>query len=233
MLFFDPMYLLFIAPAAILAAWAQWRVHSAYAAASEMEPASGLTGAQAAAVILDHSGVQGLQVEMADGFLTDHYDPSAKVLRLSPDVYNGRSLAALGIAAHESGHALQDAGRYPLLALRSGLVPLASLGGNLSWILMLVGFFLHSFNFVMLGIGAFSLTVIFQLINLPVEFDASSRAKQMLAQLNLITPQEAPAVARVLSAAAMTYVAATLMSVMQLLYFLVRAGVIGGSRDDD
>src|SRR6185295_12528712 len=152
MMFFDPMYLLFIAPAAILAAWAQWRVHSAYAAAKEITPASGATGAEAAAVILRHSGVPGVEVQETDGFLSDHYDPREKVLRLSSEVYHGRSLAAVGIAAHEAGHALQDAAHYPLLKLRNGIVPLASLGGNLSWILMLAGFWMQSFNLIVAGI---------------------------------------------------------------------------------
>src|SRR5436190_6132602 len=232
-MFFDPLYLLMIAPAIVLAAWAQWKVHSAYGAASQIEPSSGATGAEAAAVILRHSGVEGVEVEETDGFLSDHYDPKAKVLRLSPDVYRGRSLAALGIAAHEAGHALQDAAHYPLLVLRNGIVPLAALGGNLSWILLMAGFFMHSFNLILVGIAAFSLTVIFQLINLPVEFDASSRAKQLLPQIGLIRPDESPAVSKVLNAAAMTYVAATLMSALQSLYFLMRAGLIGGSRSED
>ncbi|HLX60664.1 MAG TPA: zinc metallopeptidase [Planctomycetota bacterium] len=232
-MFFDPMYLLMVAPAILLGMWAQWRVHSAYSAASEIVPASGLSGAEAAAVILRHSGVPGVEVDQTDGFLSDHYDPRAKVLRLSPDVYNGRTLAALGIAAHEAGHALQDGERYPLLAMRNGLVPLASVGGNLSWILLILGFVLHSFNLVLVGIAAFSMTVIFQLINLPVEFDASARAKRLLPQLGLITAEEKKPVARVLSAAALTYVAATLMSALQLLYFLMQAGLLGGRRRND
>ncbi|MEI6235073.1 MAG: zinc metallopeptidase [Planctomycetota bacterium] len=233
-MFFDPMYLLFIAPAALLAAWAQWRVHSAYAAASQVVPASGISGAEAAALILRQAGITGVEIEPVEGHMSDHYDPSAKMLRLSHDVYNGRTLAALGIAAHEAGHAVQDATHYPLLVMRNGLVPLASWGGNLSWILMMAGFFLQSFNLIVLGIVAFSITVVFQLINLPVEFDASSRAKVLLVSMGLVTQAEAPMVARVLSAAAMTYVAATLMSAMELLYFLYRAGFIGGgSRDDD
>lgn len=232
-MFFDPMYLLFIAPAMLLAAWAQWRVHSAVTDASAMPASSGLSGAEAAAVILKSSGIVGIQIEQVDGFMSDHYDPSAKVLRLSPDVYSGRSIASLGIAAHEVGHALQDYVHYPLMALRGGLVPLASIGSNVSWGLMMFGFFLHSFHMVMAGIIAFSLTVVFQLVNLPVEFDASSRAKKQLAQLGLITADEAPVVKRVLSAAAMTYVAGTLMSALQLVYFLFQAGIIGGGRRDD
>jgi Zn-dependent membrane protease YugP len=227
------MYLLIIAPAVILAAWAQWRVHSAYAAARELVPSSGATGAEAAAVILRQSGIPGLQIQETDGFLSDHYDPREKVLRLSPEVYRGQSLASVGIAAHEAGHALQDADHYPLMALRNGLVPLASVGGNLTWILLMIGFFMHSFGMIIAGIAAFSVTVVFQLINLPVEFDASSRAKQMLVKNGLITNNELPVVKNVLSAAAMTYVAATLMSALQLVYFLMRAGLLGGQREED
>jgi uncharacterized protein len=148
-------------------------------------------------------------------------------------VLNGRSLAAVGVAAHEAGHAIQDAQGYPLLKLRNGLVPLASVGGNLSWILMLAGFLMQSFGLILIGIAAFSLTVLFQLINLPVEFDASRRAKELLLKIGLIKPEEAPAVRKVLSAAAMTYVAATLMSALQLVYFLIRSGLLGGSRDEE
>jgi uncharacterized protein len=229
---FDPLYFLIMLPGIILAAWAQWRVHSAFAWAKDIAPSSGATGAEAAAVIIKHSGLQGVEVEPAEGFLSDHYDPKAKVLRLSPDVYQGRSLAALGVAAHEAGHALQDAEGYPLLKMRNGLVPLAAAGSNLSWILLMVGFFLHSAGWLWAGIIAFSLTVIFQLINLPVEFDASRRAKELLQRIGLVKQDEAPAVARVLNAAAMTYVAGTLMAMLQLAYFVLRSGVLGGNNRD-
>src|SRR3954467_15795970 len=139
---FDPMYFVFLAPAMVLAAWASWRGRRAYADASQVPPRSGYTGAEAAEALLDRHGLTGVRVEPTDGFLSDHYDPSAKVLRLSPDVYGGRSLAALGIAAHEAGHALQDAHGYPLLRLRNGIVPLAAWGGNLSWLLIIGGFVL-------------------------------------------------------------------------------------------
>jgi Zn-dependent membrane protease YugP len=233
MMFFDPLYLLFIAPAVLLAAWAQWKVQSSFHAASQMVPASGATGAEAAEVILRDAGLQGVQIEKAEGFLSDHYDPRKKVLRLSPQVYEGRSLAALGVAAHEAGHALQDASNYPLLALRNGIVPLASAGSYLSWILLAIGFAMQSFHLVVAGIVAFSAIVAFQLINLPVEFDASRRAKELLVRIGLVREQEAPAVRRVLSAAAMTYVAATLMAALQLVYFLFQAGLLGGRRSDD
>jgi uncharacterized protein len=234
---FDPLYFLFIAPAAILAFWAQWRVQSAFAEASKIVPSSGTTGAEAAAVVLKHSGIDGVEIELADGFLSDHYDPRKKVLRLSSAVHDGRTLAALGVAAHEAGHALQDAAGYPLLRVRNGLVPLASIGSWLSMILLGIGLTIQYYahgqsggTLILLGIAFFSLTVIFQLINLPVEFDASRRANELLLKIGLIREDEAPAVKRVLSAAAMTYVAATLMAVMQLLYFVVLAS--GNRRRD-
>jgi Zn-dependent membrane protease YugP len=228
---FDPVYLMFVAPAMILAVWAQWRVKSAYSVASRIAGASGYTGAQAAQVLLQTAGVSQVSIEPVQGFLSDHYDPRDKILRLSPEIYAGRSLAALGIAAHESGHALQDAGHYPLLRLRSGLVPLASIGSSLGWIVIAIGFALASMSFVLIGIAVFSATVLFQLVNLPVEFDASRRARIILAEGGLITAEEDYYVKKVLSAAALTYVAATLSSILTLLYFLYRAGLLGGRRN--
>lgn len=230
---FDPMYFVFLAPGIILAAWAQWRVHSAYGEASQIPAASGYSGAEAAAALLQSAGVPEVQIEPTEGFLSDHYVPGEHVLRLSPDVYAGRSLAALGIAAHESGHALQDAQRYPLLVLRNGLVPVAAIGGNLSWIIIMVGFALASLNFILVGIAAFSVTVICQLVNLPVEFDASRRARIALVDSGLVTAEEDQIVGRVLNAAALTYVAATLSSILMLLYYLFRAGLLGGRSNDE
>ncbi len=231
-MFFDPIYFLFLAPGILLALWAQVKVKRAYARASEVAPASGLSGAEAAVAILRESGVSGVRIEPTQGWLSDHYDPRERVLRLSPDVYQGRSVAALGIAAHEAGHALQHASGYPLLALRNAIVPLASVGGNLSWILIFGGFILGALNLVVLGIGAFGLTVVFQLVNLPVEFDASRRAKALLRDLGLVRGEEGPLVAGVLSAAALTYVAATISSILTLLYFLFRAGLLGGRSEE-
>jgi Zn-dependent membrane protease YugP len=227
---FDPTYFMFLLPGILLAMWAQWRVRSAYAEASEIPARSGYTGAEAAQALLRSAGVRGVAIEPTYGFLSDHYSPGEKVLRLSPDVFSGRSLAALGIAAHESGHALQDRDRYPLLVFRNLLVPAAGLGSNLSWIVIFAGFALHLMGLIYIGIAAFSLTVLFQLINLPVEFDASRRARLALVQGELITPDEDVVVKKVLGAAAMTYVAATLTSVLTLLYFLFRAGLLGGRR---
>jgi Zn-dependent membrane protease YugP len=225
------MYFAFVAPAMLLAIWAQWRVRSAYAAASRVGARSGYSGAEAAQAVMQAAGINNVRIEPVKGFMTDHYVPGQRVLRLSPDVYSGRSLAALGIAAHESGHAIQDARRYPLLVLRNGLVPLASIGSSLSWIIMIVGFALASFNLVLVGIAAFSLTVLFQVVNLPVEFDASRRARIALLDAGLVTHEEDVYVKKVLNAAALTYVAATLSSILTLLYFLFRSGLLGGRRN--
>lgn len=232
MIGFDPLYFLFIGPALLLGIWAQFQVKSAYAMASQIAPRSGMSGAEAARYILNQRGLTDVGIETSQGMLSDHYDPRDKTLRLSPDVYNGRSLAAVGIAAHESGHALQDAGGYAPLAIRNGIVPLASVGSSLSWGFIFIGFLLQSFGLVMAGVLLFSLAVVFQLINLPVEFNASNRAREVLLQTGLVTADEEQTVGRVLNAAAMTYVAATVTAVLTLLYYLVRLGVIGGSRND-
>ncbi|HKB06199.1 MAG TPA: zinc metallopeptidase [Gemmataceae bacterium] len=223
-MFFDPLYLVFLAPAILLGLWAQWRVTSAYQRASQIPVTTGVSGAQAAAGILRDSGVRGVGIELVPGQLTDHYDPSEKVLRLSPDVYRGRSVAAVGIAAHEAGHALQDAHQYPLLGLRNGLVPLANLGGSIGWLMIAIGLVLSLSGLIWAGIAVFSATVLFQLVNLPVEFDASRRARAELVGTGLVAEREEPEVARVLNAAALTYVAATLTSILTLVYFLFRAG---------
>lgn len=233
MLFFDPMYFLFIIPGMLLAGWAQWRVHSAYQEASQMRSPNGVSGAQAAQIVMQEAGVEGVGIEPSHGFLSDHYDPTAKVLRLSPGVYEHRSLAALGIAAHEAGHAIQDARRYAPLVARNFLVPMAGFGSNFSWIVMMAGFFLQMANLIYIGIGLFGLTVLFQVVNLPVEFDASRRARAALLESGLVGPAEDREVGKVLNAAALTYVAGTLTAILTLLYFLFRAGLLGGSSRDE
>jgi uncharacterized protein len=225
------MYLLFLAPGILLAMWAQMRVHRAYAEASRYQPRSGLSGAEAAAAMLESAGVGGVRIEPVQGFLSDHYVPGERILRLSPGVYAQRSLAAVGIAAHEAGHAIQDATRYPMLVVRNLMVPLAAFGSNMAWIIIIAGFMMNMLGLVVAGIAAFSLTVLFQLVNLPVEFDASRRARIALVDGGLVTAEEDEVVAKVLNAAALTYVAATLTSVLTLLYFLFRAGLLGG-RDE-
>jgi uncharacterized protein len=223
--FFDPLYLLFIAPALLLALWAQMRVKSTYAEAQQI-PAP-LSGAAAARHILDSAGLNNVEIEQIPGQLTDHYDSQAKVLRLSAEVYQGRTLASVGIAAHESGHALQDARAYAPLVIRNIAVPAASFGSSIGVWMIFGGFLLSRFVpwwplVAWAGVGMFACVVFFQIVNLPVEFNASSRAKVQLVELGIINRDELVYVNKVLDAAAWTYVAATLQSIMILLYYVVR-----------
>jgi len=220
MFFWDPTYLL-VLPAALLALYAQMRVRSAYAKYSRVPIANGMTGAQAAAEILRRNGIGGVQVERIEGVLSDNYDPRSRVLRLSADVYGGASVAAVGVAAHESGHAIQHARDYAPLALRSAIVPVSQFGSWLAWPIFLLGFFFHSGPFMQLGILIFSAAVAFTLITLPVEFDASRRAMQALTTEGLVTPDELQGVRAVLGAAALTYVAAAAASVLTLLRLIL------------
>jgi Zn-dependent membrane protease YugP len=227
-MYFDPMYFLFVLPAFLLGLWAQMRIHSTYAAAQQM--AAPLSGAAAARHILDSAGLDNVQIEQIPGHLSDHYDPRDKVLRLSPEVYQTRSLAAVGIAAHEAGHAIQDAVNYAPLNIRNAAVPVANLGSSAGILMIILGYaLLHSTVLIWLGIGLFSCVVFFQVVNLPVEFNASSRAKSQLVELGIVNSEELVYVKRVLSAAALTYVAATLQAIFTLLYYVMRFG--GSNRD--
>jgi len=226
------MYLMFLLPGFLLAAWATFKVKSNFAYYSRVRSSRGITGADAAREILRRNNIFDVQVVETNGMLTDHYDPSTRVVRLSPEVYRTPSVAAVAIAAHEVGHALQHAKHYAPLRLRSAAVPAARIGSYAPWLIIIGGFFLHSLQLVYVGVILFSATVLFQLITLPVEFNASSRAKEQLARLNLVSGAEAKGVNSVLSAAAMTYVAAALSAVLTLLYFLMRLGLLGGRRND-
>jgi uncharacterized protein len=221
MMYFDVSYFLFLAPAFLLAMWAQMRVHSAYAQAQQ-QPAP-LSGAAAARHVLDSAGLNNIEIEQIPGKLTDHYDPRQKVLRLSPEVYQSRSLAAVGIAAHEAGHAIQDAHSYAPLAIRNAAVPVANFGSGFSMVLFFIGLLAHLPFLLFAGIALFGAVVFFQVVNLPVEFDASSRAKAQLVSLGIADRDQMVYVNRVLNAAAWTYVAATLQSVLTLLYLISRA----------
>jgi Zn-dependent membrane protease YugP len=213
--------LIFIAPALLLALWAQFKVRSTYAAAMQ-EPAA-VSGAMAARQVLDSAGLHHVGIEMVPGHLSDHYDPRDRVLRLSPEVFQSRSLAAVGIAAHEAGHAIQHAHGYVPLTIRNLAVPVAGFGTGISGILLFLGIVMNVPALLWAGIIAFSGFVFFQLVNLPVEFNASSRAKAELVGLGIVRHQEMGAVNSVLNAAALTYVAATLQSVLTLLYYILRA----------
>ena len=224
--YINPMVLLYVGPAILLAMWAQMKVKSAFARASRIRPRSGLSGAEAAQRILNAYGITDVAIEPINSFLGDHYDPKHKVLRLSPKVYHERTLAALGIAAHEVGHAIQHAQAYAPLAIRNGLVPMASIGSNLSMGLIMVGVLMSGMQMALgkgvavVGLGLFSVVVLFQLVNLPVEFNASSRARAILLENGMVTAEEDRVVAKVLSAAAMTYVAATITAITQMLYYV-------------
>lgn len=228
-MFFDPMYFLFIAPALLLSFWAQMRIRSSYAQAQE-QPAP-LSGAAAARHVLDSAGLEHIEIEQVHGHLSDHYDPGAKVLRLSDEVYHSRSLAAVGIAAHEAGHAIQDARAYAPLVVRNLAVPMANIGSSFGLIVLMIGAAMALKPLVWAGIILFGAVAAFQVINLPVEFDASNRAKAELVSLGIVDREEMHYVNKVLNAAALTYVAATLQAVLTLLYFVMRFAGGGNNRD--
>ena len=218
MFYFDPWYFVWIAPALLLAFLAQGWVHSAYARASQIR--AKMSGMAAARRILDGAGLTNVDIEQVPGKLSDHYDPRAKVLRLSEENYHGNSLAAVGIAAHEAGHAIQDASRYAPLVIRNLAGPLASFGSSIGMLVFFVGLGFGLQSIAIVGLVLFAGVAAFQLVNLPVEFDASSRAKRLLVEQGIVTEHELPEVKKVLNAAAMTYVAATLQSVLTLLYYV-------------
>jgi uncharacterized protein len=228
MMFFDPMYFVFVAPAVLLALWAQYRLKTTFAEAQQM-PAP-MSGAAAARYVLDSAGLTNVGIEQVPGELSDHYDPQHKVLRLSQNVYGANSLAAVGVAAHEAGHAIQDAKHYAPLVVRNLAVPLASFGSSVCWILLFLGAAMQRPELMLLGIIMFGGVVFFQVINLPVEFDASARAKAELVNLGVIQPNQRVYVDKMLNAAALTYVAATLQSVLILLYYIMR---YAGARNRD
>jgi len=231
MLFFDPTYLLFIAPALLLSLWASFRTKAAFNKYSRVRAARGLTGAQAARVMLDGAGIHDVQILLTQGMLTDHYNPATKTLNLSEAVYASTSIAAVGVACHEAGHAIQHAEAYKPLWLRSALVPTANIGSSVGYLVMFFGLFLHAANMVLLGATLFSAVLLFQLVTLPVELDASARAKRLAFSNGIVLEQERVGMSRVLNAAALTYVAAAVSTLMTLLYFLLRAGLLGGRRD--
>lgn len=225
-MFFNPLYFLFTLPALALGLYAQYKVKSAFSEYSRVRSQTGMTGAQAARRILDANGLYNVAVERIDGMLSDHYDPRSKTLRLSSDVYGTPSLAAVGVAAHEAGHALQDKSHYAPLQLRSVMVPTVQFGSWLGPIIFFVGFILLGATALgqavaWLGIVLFGATAIFALVTLPVEFDASKRAKQLLVSQGILSTQEMTGVNKVLDAAALTYVAAAVQAIMTLLYYVM------------
>ena len=236
--YYDPTYILVLI-GAILCIWASSRVNSTYSKYSKVRARSGMTGAEAAQRILQMSGIHDVQIQHISGNLTDHYDPSSKVLRLSDAVYGSRSVAAIGVAAHECGHALQHKEGYFPLKFRSTLVPAANIGSKLGLPLVILGLILGIgfdlpgggyFSLAQIGIWVFSLAVLFQVVTLPVEFNASSRAVKLLDQLGILNGQEVGQTRSVLGAAALTYVAAAAASILQLLRLVI---LFGGNRRRD
>ncbi len=226
---FDPLYLIIMAPAFILMLAAQWYVSSSFRKWSAVPLRSMLSGAEAAERLIRYAGLHGVRIEQVGGMLTDHYDPRSKVLRLSPKVYSGRSVASVAVAAHELGHALQDQEGYAPLKLRSAMVPAVNIGSYLGWILILLGLLLNMLNLAVLGLIVFSLGALFALVTLPVEFNASARAKVLLRQAGIVqTEEEVRGVNQVLNAAALTYVAALITAALQVLYYALI--IFGGRR---
>lgn len=225
---FDSVYLAVMALSAVLALGAQAWVMSAVHRYKDAPTGHGLRGVDVAALILNQAGISGVRIEEVGGFLSDHYDPSAKVLRLSPENFRGRSIAAAGIAAHEVGHALQHAHGYWPMRLRQTMVPIANVGTNLGVILATLGIALGAVGLAKIGVVLFAGFVGFTLITLPVELDASARAKRALKHLGILNESELRGVATVLRAAAATYVAAAATALLQLIYFLLRVGTGGG-----
>ncbi len=222
-MFLDPMYFVFAMPPMLLGLWAQFKVKSAFKKYSQVPAQSGVSGAEAARRILQRGGLGNVTIEIAQGMLSDHYDPSQKVLRLSDEVYRLPSIASVGVAAHEAGHALQDKMGYAPLQLRSFMVPAVTFGSNIGPILFMAGMFLAGTlgtTLAWAGIILFGGTALFALVTLPVEFDASRRAKELLVSQGIVSSAEMKGVNAVLDAAALTYVAAAAQAIMQLVYFL-------------
>ncbi len=229
---FDWTYVVLVLPCLILSVWASARVNGTFKKYSSQYSQRGITGADAAARVLSASGVHGVRIERVSGNLTDHYDPTTNIIRLSDNVYGSTSTAAIGVACHEAGHAVQYAQSYAPIKLRAAIIPITNFGSRLAMPLILVGLLLGSLGrisvfFVYLGIACFGLSLVFQLVTLPVEFNASHRALAAIEQTGILTAEEQRGARKTLSAAALTYVAATAVSLAQLLRLLI---LFGGNR---
>lgn len=229
MFFFDPIYLILALPGLLLGLWAQARTKGTFNKYSKVRTTRSASGAEIARYLLDQQGLHDVRIEETQGFLSDHYDPRTRVLRLSSDVYRQPSVAAAGVAAHEMGHALQHAVGYGPLKIRSAIVPAVQFGSSLAPILFIIGFLLNFTSLAWLGVILFASAVVFSLITLPVEFDASKRAKVLLGNSGILSAQEVQGVDKVLDAAALTYVAAAVAAIGQLLYYVLL--LTGGRRD--
>ena len=224
MFVFDPLYVLVVMlPGMLISGAASLAVRAAFNRYSQVAARRGITGAQAAQILLQRAGIDDVPIVPTHGDLSDHYNPSNRQLALSENVYNSSSVAAIGIACHEAGHAIQHAEKYAFLGMRTALVPLAGIGSSLGYLVMLVGLLMSMTPLLLVGAALFSLVLLFQVITLPVEFDASSRAKHLVLEAGIVDPDERKGIDRVLNAAALTYVAAVISSMLTLLYFFMRA----------
>jgi Zn-dependent membrane protease YugP len=222
------MYLVFLAPGLALSLYATWKTKSTFSKYSKIGSQKRMTGAQAAALMLQRNGIDDVKIEHTGGWLSDHYDPRKKVLRLSNDVYSSHSLSAIGVACHEAGHAMQDANGYAMLNLRSTLVPVTNFSSIFSYIVMIGGFLLQFRGLMLVGVCLFSVGVVFTLVTLPVEWDASRRAKIAIDEVGMLSPEESRHASKVLNAAFLTYLAAAVTSLLTLLYYLFWLGILGG-----
>ena len=224
MIVFDPLYVLVVMlPGMLISGAASLAVRAAFNRYSQVASRRGITGAQAAQTLLQRAGIDDVTIIPTHGDLSDHYNPSNRQLALSENVYHSSSVAAIGIACHEAGHAIQHAEKYAFLGMRTALVPLAGIGSSLGYLVMLVGLLMSMTPLLLVGAALFSLVLLFQVITLPVEFDASSRAKHLVLEAGIVDPDEREGIDRVLNAAALTYVAAVISSMLTLLYFFMRA----------
>lgn len=221
-MFYDYYYLILVVPAVIISLIAQANVKRTYSVMSKVKNRRNLTGAQAAAAVLSHYGIDNVRIETVSGKLTDHFDPRVNVIRLSPEVYSGTSIASVGIACHEAGHAAQHAQNYIPIKVRNAILPVANIGSSAGVFLAIIGYFLNFGLLVDIGIILFSAVVVFQLVTLPIEFNASSRAIKVIDSRGMLYDEEVPKAKKVLFAAAMTYVASLLVSIMSLIRLILR-----------
>jgi len=220
---FDPLYFMLVGPALLFTLWAQFKVKSSFSKYSQERTTNRITGAQAATDILRQAGIYDVRIERVSGHLSDHFDPRDNVIRLSESVHDAATVAAVGVAAHEAGHAIQHAHGYAPMKIRAAIIPVTKFGSTLAMPLIILGFILSFYGLVTIGIILFSTMVLFQLVTLPVEFNASNRAVTALDGNAMLTPYELTGSKKVLTAAALTYVAALAASLAQLLYFIARS----------
>lgn len=222
MIWYDYYYLILVVPALIISLIAQLNVKNVYASMAKVKNSKNLTGAQAALNVLSYYGIHNVRVEVTGGKLTDHYDPRTNVIRLSPEVYSGSSIASVGIACHEAGHAAQHAQNYAPIKIRNSILPFANIGSSMGFTIAIIGYFMGLELIVNIGIILFAAVVLFQLVTLPVEFNASSRALKVIGETNMLYDDEIPKARKVLRAAALTYIASLLVSIMSLLRLILR-----------